>query len=240
MSCGIYQIVNTTNGHIYIGSSSDVKRRWNEHRSKLDRNIHENSHLQNAWNKYSESAFEFDKLITCPEDLLIFYEQQFIDKGKPEYNLYPTAGSPRGSVRTLEQRHRMSARLKGNTYTLGYKHTKETRKKMSEAGKRRPFPSKVTRSKLHKASLGNKYGTGHIVSNEHKEILRKCNRGESNSQSKLTEQDVLHIRYIYHNIKITHEEIAKQYGLARRSIGDVIQGRNWKYLPLVPKEDSYV
>lgn len=48
-SCGIYCIENTVNERKYIGLSRDIKRRWNEHTSKLNKHTHPNQYLQSAW-----------------------------------------------------------------------------------------------------------------------------------------------------------------------------------------------
>jgi group I intron endonuclease len=55
----IYQIRNIINNKIYIGSTNNVRKRWNNHRSKLNNNIHENQYLQQAWSKYGENNFQF-------------------------------------------------------------------------------------------------------------------------------------------------------------------------------------
>ena len=58
-SSGIYKITNKTNGNYYIGSASIICNRWWIHISKLRKNCHSNKYLQNAFNKYGESNFEF-------------------------------------------------------------------------------------------------------------------------------------------------------------------------------------
>ena len=59
--CGIYSITNKINNKIYFGETlQNFKRKWNYHKSKLNRNCHDNSYLQNAWNKYGNSNFTFD------------------------------------------------------------------------------------------------------------------------------------------------------------------------------------
>ena len=63
---GIYQIKNLINNKIYIGSSCSLKKgiknRWYWHINKLNSNSHYSSHLQNSWNKYKSSNFEFSVL----------------------------------------------------------------------------------------------------------------------------------------------------------------------------------
>jgi group I intron endonuclease len=58
-SMGVYQIKCLPNGLVYVGSSIDIGHRWVCHRTELNRNIHDNQHLQNAWNKYGGDGFEF-------------------------------------------------------------------------------------------------------------------------------------------------------------------------------------
>jgi len=42
----IYQIRNKINNKIYIGSTNNINKHWNNHKSKLNNKIHENSYLQ--------------------------------------------------------------------------------------------------------------------------------------------------------------------------------------------------
>ncbi|QJX63048.1 GIY-YIG nuclease family protein [Niallia circulans] len=56
----IYKIENLINGKVYIGQTiKKADRRFQLHKSRLKRNVHENAYLQNAWNKYGESSFVF-------------------------------------------------------------------------------------------------------------------------------------------------------------------------------------
>ena len=65
MTSGIYEIVNVVNGHRYIGQSSNIPRRWNNHLSCLSRGKSKNPHLQRSWNKYGRDAFSFSVLGEC-------------------------------------------------------------------------------------------------------------------------------------------------------------------------------
>ena len=92
---GIYEIVNRHNGHAYIGSSSDIPRRWREHKSYLNKGRHINKHLQNAWILYGQAGFIFSIIEECEESLLLTREQYYIDTLSPEYNICVVAGKPR-------------------------------------------------------------------------------------------------------------------------------------------------
>jgi len=159
MSSGVYEIANLVNGHRYIGSAVNLYKRWQNHQGDLRNNIHGNKHLQHAWNKYGQDAFQFRVLVLCAREHLVLFEQRAMDHLAPEYNICPMAYSQLGMVRSDEvcdkisralsgrkrkpfsdeTRARMSASKMGNIYTrghknaLGHKHTPETRAKISAA-----------------------------------------------------------------------------------------------------------
>ena len=115
MEAGVYLISNNVNGKCYVGSTIHLDQRRREHFSKLANNKHINAHLQNAYNKYGREAFDFEVLETIDiddniKDKLLKREQFWIDNLKPEYNILLVAGS-----------------------NLGYHHTEETKKKISES-----------------------------------------------------------------------------------------------------------
>ena len=83
-SC-IYQILNLENEKFYIGHSQDYDTRWYEHKRRLIKNRHENQHLQLAWNKYGEKAFEFIVIELVSTENLLIREQYWIDNLK-SYN----------------------------------------------------------------------------------------------------------------------------------------------------------
>ena len=56
---GVYEIINLENGRSYVGSSHDIKKRWNLHVWNLRKGKHVNRHLQSAWRKWGEGAFSF-------------------------------------------------------------------------------------------------------------------------------------------------------------------------------------
>ena len=156
MNSGIYKITNTVNGHQYVGSAVNLDKRQYEHLRTLRGNSHYNIYLQRAWNKYGEDAFEFHVVGKCSPERLIDLEQEVIDHLKPEYNLAPTAGSQLGWVHSIESRRKMSESHKGQTPSNKKKSpSEETRKKMSESQRRRKPISNETRRKLSIAAKGN-------------------------------------------------------------------------------------
>lgn len=84
---GIYCIENKINHKSYIGSSKNLYQRLLKHFALLRHNKHENAHLQNAWNKYGESSFEWSIIKICDISILTEREQYCIDLFGAEYNI---------------------------------------------------------------------------------------------------------------------------------------------------------
>lgn len=80
MTSGIYEIRNKQNGMMYIGRSKHVEKREWEHAYRLSKGIHENPRLQNAWNKYGESNFEFSILWEEDAENLIELEGMILEE----------------------------------------------------------------------------------------------------------------------------------------------------------------
>ena len=124
---------------IYVGSAVDMRRRLiNEHIPDLEDNIHTNSPLQNYFNKYKiENIVVWQLESTQPiREQLLLEEQKYIDfygiaADKKAFNIYPTAGSPLGYKHSEEVRKKLSELGKGR------KHSEKTIKKMSEIAKKR-------------------------------------------------------------------------------------------------------
>ena len=67
MSQIIYKIINLINGKFYVGSTTNQKVRFRQHRKLLRGNRHHCKHLQAAWNKYGEDKFSFAVVEEVPE-----------------------------------------------------------------------------------------------------------------------------------------------------------------------------
>jgi len=75
MNSGIYQIC--IGEYSYFGSSKNVKKRINEHKSALNRGKHYNRKMQSVFNKHKE--FDAFQVYECDEDILLQVEQEYID-----------------------------------------------------------------------------------------------------------------------------------------------------------------
>jgi len=183
---GIYVILNTKNGKVYIGQAQDFGKRRNEHIYKLTNNTHTNRHLQSAWNKYGANAFKFQKLEYCEIEQLDEREQHHINiymaKGMC-YNIVKNVTSPgRGLSPSEETRRKMSQSqknisrdiiLKRSESNRGKKRSDEQRHRMSEAAKKRP-PHSPSAEARRKSSEANR---GRIVTAETRRKISEASRG---------------------------------------------------------------
>lgn len=101
---GIYRIVCSANGKIYIGSAVNLRHRKKDHFKTLRGNRHANIRLQRAWNKYGEDAFSFEVIEWVLAPFLLEREQYWMDKlrvcdDRYGFNIAPLAGSCYGAKR---------------------------------------------------------------------------------------------------------------------------------------------
>ena len=61
---GVFQIKNTANGKVLLGSSLNLEGPLNGHRFMLKIGSHHNKVLQQEWNEYGEEHFVFEILET--------------------------------------------------------------------------------------------------------------------------------------------------------------------------------
>ena len=154
----IYSILNKVNGKIYVGQTIQrFNKRKSKHINQLRNQKHYSNHLQNAWNKYGEDAFDFNVIEICSNESLNSNEEWWIDYFDSEnplrgYNLQ--SGGKSNFTVSDETRRKQSEALKG------YVHSPESRKNMSE-GRRGIKFSKSHRENLSKSKSLNKNTTGY-------------------------------------------------------------------------------
>lgn len=113
---GIYLITNIKNNYVYIGSSKNISKRFSNHKSKLNRGVHENYLLQKDFLKYGKDNFTFSILMICNEDDLQKYEEKYFSQFLNVYNIQPHAGSNRGN------KHHDGCKLKVSIANSGVKN----------------------------------------------------------------------------------------------------------------------
>lgn len=110
--CGIYKITSSATGKVYIGSSINIRKRKNSHLCELRNGKHPNNMLQNTFNKYGENDINFDIILECEPETLLINEEEQINLHNSYNNGYNLTEKPSSNM-------------------LGYKHTDESKEKMS-------------------------------------------------------------------------------------------------------------
>lgn len=185
---GIYKLTCINNGKIYIGKSTNLRRRLNSHKNSPNKLI-DKYFLQNAIAKYGWDSFNvdileivenFDKL--KDNDALLkreeFYIELFDSTNKDRgYNLCKSSCDRTGLILSEETKIKMKQSRVGRILSDEHKknignasrgrlHSKETKDKMSESrlGKKQ---SEETKEKRRLSSIGR------LHSDETKEKMRK-------------------------------------------------------------------
>ena len=135
---GIYLIRCKSENKVYIGQSSNIKKRYIGHLSLLRLNKHPNSYLQEAFNKYGEKDFLCEILLELKDKN--FDRQKLYDLEMYYISLYNSCNRHNGY--NIEKGGTSSSRI-----------TEETRKKMSDAQKGKKH-SKETKELLSKILKG--------------------------------------------------------------------------------------
>jgi group I intron endonuclease len=206
----IYKIRNVVNGKFYVGSTTDTRERFRNHRKMLRGNRHHCRHLQASWNKYGEDCFKFE-VQEVIEDAATLWEAEerwlaeHFGKGYC-YNSGRTPEAPmRGRFGPLhpsygkpvpqEQKNAISATLKAfyaedpnNHPRLGKAHTEEAKAKISAKvnqavaeGRGGAFiPSEETRQKMSEALKGNQNALGYKRTDAEREAIRQRTLGNQN------------------------------------------------------------
>lgn len=178
---GIYKIVCVPTGKVYVGSAVDLQVRKRSHWATLRRSSHKNRHLQNAWNKYGESAFEFQVIEQVLIPFLIEREQYWLDKlqaydRQHGYNARIIADSNRGLVRSEELRRRWSELKLGKKRGPMSQAHREALSLAKRGKKRKPY-SPEARLRRGAAMRGRK------LSSETRAKIGAANRGKKPSEA---------------------------------------------------------
>lgn len=89
---GIYVIENTKTKQCYVGQSTNIRKRWNDHIRDLEKGKHHSQKLQKAYDEYGFESFSFSILEICERDSLNQKESEWIlklDALENGYNMRP-------------------------------------------------------------------------------------------------------------------------------------------------------
>lgn len=227
---GVYEIRNIANDKVYIGSAKRFNFRWNTHRSFLRKGTHHSPHLQAAWDKYGEKAFEFKKLLVCSVENMVMYEQIVMDGYRSAdrshgYNARPIAESMLGFKQTPE------AIAKIRASKIGRKASPETKALLSRQRTGRNMPewfSDFTRS--------HRTGVKHTPEARAKISAAGIGRLQSittrEKRGKISADTAEAIRSELRKGGVTQTALAAKYGVHQSTISLINSGTRWNLTSL--------
>ena len=155
--CKVYKITNRINNKFYIGISNNVSRRWNSHKHFSTKGT--NHPFYNALRKYGYANFKVETLYTFKSrHEACNKEKELILTLSPEYNI--AKGGEGGFVVADVESWKAKLRIAraGRKPALGVKHTEETKRKCSEAAKRKVISYPTINTELSFKEAREKYG----------------------------------------------------------------------------------
>jgi len=212
MASGNYLIRNITNGKFYVGSAVNFIKRWNRHKFDLRHNIHDNKHLQIAWNKYGESSFIFEILEELPKEIILDCEQTLLDKYVGLEWCYNISKSVFSGM--TGRHHSVESIDKIRKSNRGLKRTLEARLHMQKP-----------KSKSHKMALSH-------AAHKRKATLKTrkaMSLAMQGKNSKINEDIVREIRCRYNDGE-TQKSIANSIGITNGIVWEVVNNNIWKWV----------
>lgn len=215
---GVYKIINTTNGRIYIGSAKLFKTRAQHHIKSLLKGTHHNKFLQHDFNKCGKDAFEFHilKVVEAEKDVRFFAEQKYVDEYFDNQDLCYNF-----KKKTVQKERSCYSKTPEETSQLISENMKRLwsdpeykQKGLANMTKIQKYKTKEMYEKVSKALTGKK------LSPEHIEKIKKASFGKKlTKEQKQMRRDYKHtpeaiekIREYQKGRKKSPEQIVKQSG----------------------------
>lgn len=187
---GIYGIRCKVNNKLYIGSTLRLDSRCHAHFHRLRNNIHPNSHLQSAFNKYGEDNFVYFTIEECPKEILLKNEDWWIKKYQTlDRNFGYNKKEAARPLHSEETKRKISLSKIGHSTSeetkekmsiakLGIKHSEEHNKKIGigNLGKKM---SEEAKRKISIAQKGKQHNLGNHHSDETKQKISDKHKGKT-------------------------------------------------------------
>lgn len=175
-----YEIKCHESSKSYYGSTTNFKKRIQQHRYLLCRDRHHSAHLQKAWNKYGADAFEFILLNTFETmELMLDAEKQLlINNYLDSYNVSTEVDK----CHMLGRHHSDEAKEKIRLANLNKIISEETKDKIRQARSKQVMTkgrkhSQETIDKIKAKRANQVIKSGWKMSDESKQKMREARLG---------------------------------------------------------------
>lgn len=180
----IYKITNKINNKIYIGCAVNYDFRIKQHKTGKFKGA---TILFKAIQKYGVDNFEFEIIKYCSSKEEMYLDEVFFIKELNSLNPYgynlhfggkggKIQLTPEQQLKRIEHAKSLAVKNIGNKYSLGKKHSDETKLKLSNIHKNK-IVSDETKKKMSIASKGNNRCKGIIRSDDYKKKMSEIKKG---------------------------------------------------------------
>jgi len=202
----VYEISNTIDNRVYVGSTINLNKRWNEHKRDLLNNKHQNIHLQRFVNKYGLNVLIFNVLEKINNKNILIREQHYLNIIKNKFNIAENSSAP----------------------MMGKSHTEEAIKKISQhsAGSNNPMFGKKRPQWLINKLTASSLNRNKSIEEKIKRIINLPNRCEiiiKKNNCKIICFSMSHAAKV---IKVSQQSISKAVKNNRNSMGWMIKKSN--------------
>lgn len=233
--CGIYLIRNKINNKIYIGQSTDIYRRWMEHKRSGQPNKYKikslrdaNTPIHLAMQKYGIENFEISLLEKCNRTELDDKEKYWIHiLNSNNKDIGYNVGTGGQENFALKGEHHSQAKLKQNNVDKIINLLKTTNIDFGELAQQ----FNVSRSTICLINTGKTWHNDQL-----KYPIRTTNsgsKGSKNPRAKFTEEQVMELRQMYSEGK-TLKDIPQKYKdiASDNAILAIFYGKTYQHLPI--------
>lgn len=224
---GIYKITNKLDGKIYVGQSSNIERRKREH-FEWNKNSHQ--YIDIIIRELGADNFSFEIIEECKKEELTQKEKYYIELFDSFYNGY---NKTKGGQEIYHGNPKLNKQDVINIRTAY--NNKEPRKEVYIL-----YKDKISFSGFCHVWDGSRWKEimPEVYSEENKKFHREKSyygKGEKNSNSKLTDEEVIRIRQRY--VNETALEIWQDYRelYTLGSFKQILGGTKYSHLPIYKK-----
>ena len=174
----IYKFVNLLNGKIYIGYTSNLKKRLKSHKKSIENpkytSIFHSSVRKHGWNNFHlEIIYQSKDGEHCLNIMEPYFIKQFESFGEKGYNMTEGGEGSPGFKHNTETKYIIGSRTRGKTLPeshktkiskshIGIKPSEKTRKLMSENRKGRKWYNNGIKNTQSKTNPGEGWVSGRV------------------------------------------------------------------------------
>ena len=223
---GVYKITNKLNNKCYIGISTNIENRWEQHKNPYNWSRESNKLLYKAFQKYGLNNFNFDIIEECEVSQLSQKEQFYISYYNSYRNGYNMTAGGETNQGESHPKHKLN---KEDIIDIRTRYANLERKNDVY----QLYKERIGESGFHKIWNNETWKNikQEVYTPENKAFHKNdtANKGSKNGRSKLTEQEVKNIRLRRKNGEIL-SNVYEDYKdkLTYKSFVNVWSYQNWK------------